>query len=107
MGNGRAVQGHTLQGQGHAGAHVAGQKGDGANVHHQAAHVGGKLPRGDFPAGAGLHQHLLRALGVAALQGQHPHLVQGVPLGVVGNFRQLLDDVGLVVLHGDEHSLYL
>lgn len=66
---------------------------------------------GSFPSGPSFPYRpapaLSRRLGIAALQGQHPHLVQGVPLGVAGNLRKPLDDVGLVVLHGDEHSLYL
>ena len=38
----------------------------------------------------GLHQDFLGALRVAALQGQHPHLVQGVPLRLNGHHKSLL-----------------
>ena len=93
-----AGDGDDLAHHGHAGGQRPEDGAGGVDVEHGAADVGGQSAGGHLPAGDGLAELLLTALGVAAAQGLHHHggllgrddLVHGV------------DAVLLVVLHADE-----
>ena len=99
-----AVHGQPAADQRHAGLEIAGDEGDGADVHHEAAGVAGQRAHRHIAAGACLDEDLLGALRVRSLQRQNADLVADVNRAV-GDLSERLDGVGLVVLDADDHAV--